>query len=97
MCYNIDTVKETADTERCRKDKVMKDVKEFLESKYTVNALDNAELCECIEDAPDWEVCEMYGLLDELADRADMDFDYDSDHWESDIDKAIEKLRSTEK
>lgn len=92
----------------------MKDVKEFLESKYdeyrasatskqyidrkyTVNALDDTELCDCIEDAPDWEVCEMYGLLDELADRADVDFDYDGDTWESDIDKAIEKLRSTEK
>jgi hypothetical protein len=87
----------------------MKDVKEFLESKYseyvasatskqyidrmyTATILSDDELCECIEDAPDWEVCEIYGLLDELAERAEIDFDYKSDHWESDIDKAIEVL-----
>lgn len=87
----------------------MKDVKDFLESKYseyvasaaskqyidrmyTANILSDDELCECIEDAPDWEFCEIYGLLDELADRAEIDFDYKSDHWESDIDKAIEVL-----
>lgn len=88
----------------------MKDVKDFLESKYdeyrasatskqyidrkyTVNILSDDELCDCIEDAPDWEVCEIYGLLDELADRAEIELDYESDHWEIDIDKAIEKLR----
>lgn len=88
----------------------MKDVKDFLESKYdeyrasakskqyidrmyTATILSDDELCECIEDAPDWEVCEIYGLLDELAERAEIDFDYKSDHWESDIDKAIEVLR----
>lgn len=71
--------------------------KQYIDRKYTVNVLDDTELCDCIEDAPDWEICEIYGLLDELADRADVEFDYDGDTWESDIDKAIEKLRSTEK
>lgn len=88
----------------------MKDVKDFLESKYseyvasatskqyidrmyTATILSDDELCECIEDAPDWEDCEIYGLLDELAERAGIDFDYKSDHWESDIDKAFEVLR----
>ena len=56
--------------------------------------LDDDVLCDLIDAAPDWEFCEIYGLLDELADRADVDFDYDGDTWESDIDKAIEKLRS---
>ena len=88
----------------------MKDVKDFLESKYseyvatahtkhyidrmyTAMILSDDELCECIEDSPDWEFCEMYGLLDELVERAEIDLNYSSDHWESDIDKAIEKLR----
>lgn len=88
----------------------MKDVKDFLERKYTeyiasatskqyidrmytaMNLTDDT-LCECIEDAPDWELCEMYGLLDELVERAEINLDYKSDYWESDIDKAIEKLR----
>ena len=67
--------------------------KQYIDRKYTVNNLSDNELCECIEDAPDWEICEIYGLLDELAYRADMTLDYDGDAWESDIDKAIEKLR----
>ena len=50
-------------------------------------------LCDLIDTASDWEFCEIHGLLDELADRADMTFNYDGDAWESDIDKAIEKLR----
>lgn len=88
----------------------MKDVKEFLASKYyevaatapskqyidpefTAIYLSDDELCECIEDAPDWEICEIYGLLDELADRADTTFDYNSDSWESDVLEAIKLLK----
>lgn len=91
----------------------MKDVKEFLENKYskyaasatskqyiypkyTVNNLSDDELCECIEDAPDWEICEIYGLLEEACERAGL-----SDEWESAVaetfepvvDKAIEILK----
>lgn len=50
-------------------------------------------LCDLIDAASDWEFCEIHGLLDELEDRAEIELDYESDHWESDIDKAIEKLR----
>ena len=93
----------------------MKDVKEFLENKYseyessaTSNQyidrkytarngdLSDDELCECIEDAPDWEICEIYGLLDELADRAGLIDEWeaaDSETFESVVDKAIELLR----
>lgn len=59
--------------------------------------LDDDVLCDLIDTASDWEFCEVHGLLDELSDRADVKFDYDGDTWESDIDKAIEKLRSMEK
>lgn len=67
--------------------------KQYIDRMYTATSLSDDELCECIEAAPDWEFCEMYGLLDELAERAEIDLDYKSDHWESDIDKGIEKLR----
>ena len=66
---------------------------QYIERRYVVNNLNNAELCECIEDAPDWEICEIYGLLDELADRADTTFDYNSDSWESDVLEAIKLLK----
>lgn len=59
----------------------------------TTYYLDDDVLCDLIDTATDWEFCEIHGLLDELADRAEIDFDYKSDHWETDIDKAIEKLR----
>ena len=55
--------------------------------------LDDDVLCDLIDTASNWEFCEIHGLLDELADRAEIEFDYESDHWESDIDKAIEKIR----
>ena len=71
--------------------------KQYIDRNYTVNILSNDELCECIENAPDWELCEIYGLLEELADRAETEINYESDHWESDIDKAIEKLRQSNK
>jgi len=67
--------------------------KQYIDRKYTVNILSDDELCECIEDAPDWEVCEIYGLLDELADRANVTFDYSSDSWENDVFEAIEALK----
>ena len=91
----------------------MKDVKEFLASKYyevaatalskqyidpefTAIYLSDDELCECIEDAPDWEICEIYGLLAEVCKRAGL-----SDEWEAAVaetfepvvDKAIEILK----
>ena len=69
---------------------------QYIERRYVVNNLNNAELCECIEDAPDWEICEIYGLLAEACKRAGL-----SDEWEAAVaetfepvvDKAIEILK----
>ena len=67
--------------------------KQYIDLKYTAISLSDDELCECIEDAPGWEVCEIHGLLDELADRANVTFDYSSDSWENDVFEAIEALK----
>lgn len=93
----------------------MKDVKEFLENKYSEYVasatskqyidrkytasncnLSDDELCECIEDATDWEVCEIYGLLEEVCERARLINEWEaaySENFESVVDKAIEILR----
>lgn len=69
----------------------MKDVKEFLENK-SVNMLDDSELCECIDYAPDWEFCEMYGLLDEISKRSNTDFIVNDEFNDSLVYDAMEKL-----
>lgn len=66
--------------------------KHYIDRKYTVNILTDDELCECIENSPDWEFCEMYGLLDELSIRTNINFIVNEEFEENLVYSAMEQL-----
>lgn len=61
-------------------------IQDILTHDIRIGLIEDTELCELIDNAPDWEFCWIHGLLEELTYRTGIDF---VDHNSGEFDDAL--------